>query len=217
MEKKKSPNAQNIIINEDQKAEKYNPLTIPEFINEEEIVLYISTNFNCIISYNKQLKKRQKRSNHEYIHSSLTPVISLEGFLKLIIKYTEIENNTLVVSYIYIMRLIKKENFILEKNNIYLLLLTSAVLAKKVLEDLVSENSYYCQIGLFSAKELNLAEYSLFSRLNYDVNCTMEEVEQIYNEIFASLPNPRKIEYFQLKNINININNDNIQKTENEK
>ena len=204
MEENNSPSNKNSIINENNKKEKQFPLTIAEFINEDEIVLFISTNFNSIISYNKQLKLKQKRSKHEYIHSSLTPVISLAGFLKLIIKYTEIENNTLIVSYLYILKLMKKENFILEKNNIYLLLLTSAVLAKKVLEDLVSDNSYYCQIGLFTQKELNLAEYSLFSRLDYNVNCTMEEVEQIYNEIFASLPNPRKIEYFQLQNINVN-------------
>ena len=207
MENNNISNAQNSIINEDKKIENKKSLTIAEFINDEEIVLFISNNFNSIISYNKQLKLRQKRSKHEYIHSSLTPVISLEGFLKLIIKYTEIENNTLIVSYIYIIRLMNKENFILEKNNIYLLLLTSAVLAKKVLEDLVSDNSYYCQIGLFTEKELNLAEYSLFSRLNYNVNCTMDEVEQIYNEIFASLPNQRKLEYFQMNNINVNINN----------
>ena len=161
------------------------------------------------------MKRRQKRRKHEYIHSSLTPVISLEGFLKLIIKYTEIEHNTLIVSYLYIIQLMNKENFILEKNNIYLLLLTSAVLAKKVLEDLVSDNSYYCQIGLFTEKELNLAEYSLFSRLDYKVNYTMEEVEQVYNEIFASLPNQRKIEYFQQQNYNVNIDKHKINKSDN--
>ena len=96
-----------------------------------------------------------------------------------------------------------KENFVLEKHNIYILLLTSCVLAKKVLEDLITDNSYYCQIGLFTLKELNLAEYSLFCRLDYDVNCTMEEVEEIYNQIFASLPNQRKIEYFQKTNYSI--------------
>ena len=153
MENKNTPNAQKSTINENNKIENPKPLTIAEFINEDEIVLFISTNFNSIIAFNKENKKRQKRSKHEYIHSSLTPVISLEGFLKLIIKYTEIEHNTLIVSYLYIIQLMNKENFILEKNNIYLLLLTSAVLAKKVLEDLVSDNSYYCQIGLFTEKE----------------------------------------------------------------
>ena len=96
-----------------------------------------------------------------------------------------------------------KENFVLEKHNIYILLLASCVLAKKVFEDLITDNSYYCQIGLFTLKELNLAEYSLFSRLDYNVNCTMEEVEEIYNQIFASLPNQRKIEYFQKTNYSI--------------
>ena len=215
MENKNTPNAQKSTINENNKIENPKPLTIAEFINEDEIVLFISTNFNSIIAFNKENKKRQKRSKHEYIHSSLTPVISLEGFLKLIIKYTEIEHNTLIVSYLYIIQLMNKENFILEKNNIYLLLLTSAVLAKKVLEDLVSDNSYYCQIGLFTEKELNLAEYSLFSRLDYKVNYTMEEVEQVYNEIFASLPNQRKIEFFQQQNYNVNIDKPKINKNDN--
>ena len=215
MENEINPNTVKITINENNKLETQKPLTIAEFINEDEIVLFISTNFNSIIAFNKENKKRQKRSKHEYIHSSLTPVISLEGFLKLIIKYTEIEHNTLIVSYLYIIQLMNKENFILEKNNIYLLLLTSAVLAKKVLEDLVSDNSYYCQIGLFTEKELNLAEYSLFSRLDYKVNYTMEEVEQVYNEIFASLPNQRKIEYFQQQNYNVNIDKPKINKNDN--
>ena len=193
----KSANNENNII------ENKKPPTIGEFLNEEEIVSFISANFNSVIAFNKENKKRQKRSKHEYIHSSLTPVISLAGFLKLIIKYTEIEHNTLIVSYLYIIKLMNKENFILEKNNIYILLLASAVLAKKVLEDLVSDNSYYCQIGLFTEKELNLAEYSLFTRLDFNVNYTMEEVENVYNEIFASLPNQRKIEYFQSQNFDM--------------
>ena len=218
MECNNSINIQNPVIKKDNKEkENYKPKTIAEFINEDEIIFFISSTFSSIISYNKQLKKRQKRSKHEYLHSSLTPVISLDGFIRLIIKYAEIERNTLIVSYLYIIKLINKENFVLEKNNIYLLLLTSAVLAKKVLEDLVAENSYYCQIGLFTEKELNLAEYSLFSRLDYKVNYSMLDVEQVYHEIFASLSNQRKAEYFQQQNYNININNDIVNKSDKKK
>ena len=68
------------------------------------------------------MKRRQKRSKHEYIHSSLTPIISLEGFLRLIIKYTEIEHNTLILLYLFIKILINQEKFILEKNNINIVL-----------------------------------------------------------------------------------------------
>ena len=203
MENKINLNPIKSVNNENNIIENKKPPTTGEFLNEEEIVSFISANFNSVIAFNKENKKRQKRSKHEYIHSSLTPVISLAGFLKLIIKYTEIEHNTLIVSYLYIIKLMNKENFILEKNNIYILLLASAVLAKKVLEDLVSDNSYYCQIGLFTEKELNLAEYSLFTRLDFNVNYTMDEVDNVYNEIFASLPNQRKIEYFQSQNFDM--------------
>ena len=203
MENKINLNPIKSVNNENNIIENKKPPTIGEFLNEEEIVSFISANFNSVIAFNKENKKRQKRSKHEYIHSSLTPIISLAGFLKLIIKYTEIEHNTLIVSYLYIIKLMNKENFILEKNNIYILLLASAVLAKKVLEDLVSDNSYYCQIGLFTEKELNLAEYSLFTRLDFNVNYTMDEVDNVYNEIFASLPNQRKIEYFQSQNFDM--------------
>ena len=203
MENKINLNPIKSVNNENNIIENKKSPTIGEFLNEEEIVSFISANFNSVIAFNKENKKRQKRSKHEYIHSSLTPVISLAGFLKLIIKYTEIEHNTLIVSYLYIIKLMNKENFILEKNNIYILLLASAVLAKKVLEDLVSDNSYYCQIGLFTEKELNLAEYSLFTRLDFNVNYTMDEVDNVYNEIFASLPNQRKIEYFQSQNFDM--------------
>ncbi len=100
MENEKNPNEIKSNINKINIDEIQKPKTIAEFINEDEIIQFISSNLNSIISYNKENKKRQKRSKHEYLHSSLTPVISLEGFLKLIIKYTEIENNTLIVSYL---------------------------------------------------------------------------------------------------------------------
>ena len=143
---------------------------ISEFINEEEIVSFISKKLNSIIAFNESNNVQQKRGAKEYINSSFIPVISIEGFLKLILKYAEIENNTLIVSYLNIIKLINKENFILTNNNVYILLLASCTLSKKFLEDLILENSYYCQIGLFTAEELNLAECSLFCRLEFNIN-----------------------------------------------
>ena len=115
MEYEKTLNSKKLTINEIKKIEPQKPKTIMEFINEDDIVIFISQDFNFIIAYNKQMKGRQKRSKHEYIHSSLTSIISLEGFLRLIIKYTVIEHNTLILSYLFIKKLIYKENFIPEK------------------------------------------------------------------------------------------------------
>ena len=105
-------------------------------INVEDIINYISTYLLSIIQNNKRMKKKPSKDINEPLYSKLIPALSLEKYLIRIIKYTEVENNTLIVAYLYIIKLIKKENFILSINNIYRLLLGSVVLAKKVLEDL---------------------------------------------------------------------------------
>ena len=128
-------------------------------------LLLISKKINSIIVYNEENKIKQKKSKNDYIHSAFIRLISIEKFLKIIIKYAEIEHNTLIVSYLNIIKLINKENFIRDKNKIYILLLSSSILSKKFLEDLILENSYYCQIELFSAKEMNMTKFNLLCKL----------------------------------------------------
>ena len=165
-------------------------------INVEDIINYISTNLLSIIQSNKRMKKKPSKDINEPLYSKLIPALSLEKYLIRIIKYTEVENNTLIVAYLYIIKLIKKENFILSINNIYRLLLGSVVLAKKVLEDLKYNNSYYCEIGGISLQEFNKIEFSLFVRLNYEVNPKIEEIENVYKNIIDSLPQSKYRQYY---------------------
>ena len=165
-------------------------------INVEDIINYISTNLLSIIQNNKGMKKKPSKDINEPLYSKLIPALSLEKYLIRIIKYTEVENNTLIVAYLYIIKLIKKENFILSINNIYRLLLGSVVLAKKVLEDLKYNNSYYCEIGGISLQEFNKIEFSLFVRLNYEVNPKIEEIENVYKNIIDSLPQSKYRQYY---------------------
>ena len=165
-------------------------------INVEDIINYISTNLLSIIQNNKRMKKKPSKDINEPLYSKLIPALSLEKYLIRIIKYTEVENNTLIVAYLYIIKKIKKENFILSINNIYRLLLGSVVLAKKVLEDLKYNNSYYCEIGGISLQEFNKIEFSLFVRLNYEVNPKIEEIENVYKNIIDSLPQSKYRQYY---------------------
>ena len=165
-------------------------------INVEDIINYISTNLLSIIQNNKRMKKKPSKDINEPLYSKLIPALSLEKYLIRIIKYTEVENNTLIVAHLYIIKLIKKENFILSINNIYRLLLGSVVLAKKVLEDLKYNNSYYCEIGGISLQEFNKIEFSLFVRLNYEVNPKIEEIENVYKNIIDSLPQSKYRQYY---------------------
>ena len=167
-----------------------------KLLNVEDIINYISTNLLSIIQNNKRMKKKASKDINEPLYSKFIPVLSLEKYLIRIIKYTEVENNTLIVAFLYIIKLIKNENFILSINNIYHLLLGSVVLAKKVLEDLKYNNSYYCEIGGISLQEFNKIEFSLFVRLNYEVNPKTEEIENVYKNIIDSLPQSKYRQYY---------------------
>ena len=122
-------------------------------------------------------------------------------------KYTECENNTLIVAYLYIIKLIQKENFVLGINNVSRLLLGAVVLAKKFLEDIKYDNSYYCNIGGISNEELNMIEYSIFTRIDFNLNLQKKEVDIIYEQIYQNLPKSRFDEILQKKLINNSINN----------
>ena len=167
----------------------YQENKLQEVINVEKIIHFISSNMLSIVDKNKKNKKKQSKGVNEPLYSRKIPNLSLEKFLVRIVKYTEAENNTLIVAYLYIIKLIKKENFILSINNMYRLLLGSVVLAKKVMEDICYQNSYYCEIGGLFLQELNMIEFSLFVRINFEVNVKKEEVDNIYELISSSLKN----------------------------
>ena len=132
---------------------------------------------------NKKMKKKPSKDVNEPFYSKSVPDLSLKKFIKRIIRYTEAENNTLLIAYLYIMKLIKKENFVLSLNNVYRLLLGSVVLAKKTIEDLFYNNAYYCDIGAMPVNELNKIELSLFVRIDYEVNIKKEELDNLYKDI----------------------------------
>ena len=187
MESKISEIAKKTISPKEINITEINDNSIENIITTENIINYISSNLLSIIQNNKKMKKKPSKDPNEPLYSKMIPVLSIKKFLIRIVKYTEAENNTLIVAYLYIIKLIKIENFILSLNNIYRLLLGSVVLAKKFLEDINYNNLYYCEIGGMPVQELNNIELSLFVRINFDVNPKLEEVNDIYKNIIYSL------------------------------
>jgi hypothetical protein len=197
MEYKNEQNVENNIINQNNKIIETKSKSIEDIINKDDIIDFISSSFYSIINYNKTMKRKQSRGPNEPLYSKNIPVLSLNKFLVRIMKYTECENNTLIVAYLYIMKLIENESFVLGINNAYRLLLGAVVLAKKVLEDIRFNNAYYCDIGGISVNELNMIEYSLFTRINFDVNLKMEDVNKVYSQIICFLSPTRLNQIYQ--------------------
>ena len=207
MEYKSENYVKNNIINENDNISNNFIESLEKIINKDDIINFISSEFDSIIHNNKLMKKKQSRGINEPFYNKNIPALSLNKYLIRIIKYTECENNTLIVAYLYIIKLIQKENFVLGINNVYRLLLGAVVLAKKVLEDIKFDNSYYCDIGGISNNDLNLIEYNLFIRLNFNVNLKKENVDKIYEQIYKTLPKTRLNEIINNKYIYSNINN----------
>ena len=217
MDSKNKQNVEDSLINENDDLQKICSKSLEDIINEDDIIYFISSNLYSIIHNNKQMKKKQSRGDNEPLYSKNIPVLSLNKYLIRIMKYTECENNTLIVGYLYVMKLIQKENFVLGINNVYRLLLGAVVLAEKFMEDIKYDNSYYCNIGGISNKELNLIEYSLFTRIDFGINLQKKDVDKIYEQIFKTLPMSRLDEIVKINNINININNNSNFKNEDNK
>lgn len=154
----------------------------------EDIINYISFYLSSIIEKNRQIKKKQTGGPKEPLYGKKIPSLSIEKFLVRIRKYTDLENNTLILGLYYIEKILEKFN--LGRNNVYRLLLGSCVIAIKFIEDNKYTNSEYCQIGGLSLDEFNSIEYNILKRLDFNVNASFEDIikirEQINGFIFFS-------------------------------
>ena len=107
-----------------------------------------------------------------------TPPITLEAFLKRIIKYTKMEDSTMILMLVYLDRYCEKTNVSLNDKNVHRLMFFSVMAAIKYNEDEFCKNSYYALVAGLPVKEFNYLEqmfmrgidYSLYvSKYNYDV------------------------------------------------
>ena len=99
---------------------------------------------------NKPLKNKTQGA---IFTCTIIPNISIYDYLKRIVKYTNVEQSTLIIALIYIDR-ICQNNYFINEHNIHKLLFTSILIAIKYNEDDFYKNEYYAQIAGVGVKEL---------------------------------------------------------------
>ena len=165
------------------------------FINEKEEIIKISRGFSLILS---EIIKKNKRIPQYYIilHKQKNdifslckkPSISLEEFFKRIIEYTNVEFSTLIISLIYINKVLET-GIVLSDYNVYKLVSISILLAIKYNEDKLFNNDFYGKVFGLSLKEVNYLEYSYLKILDFNVyieNKFLKKLFQfIYNKLFV--------------------------------
>ena len=153
-------------------------------INKDKQVSLVINSISSTLEKLKNNKKKKKDTDLKELikpfNSKTISEISINDYLKRIIKYTNCEINSLIYSIILLDRICLK-NINLSSYNIHKFLFATILLAIKINEDNIYSNTYYSQIAGVSLKELNLMEYnlSIIFNFNFFVN---ERIFNLYKE-----------------------------------
>ncbi|XP_028785685.1 cyclin-U1-1-like [Neltuma alba] len=103
-------------------------------------------------------------------HGVRAPSISIPKYLERIYKYTSCSPSCFVVGYVYIDRLIHRHpDSLVVSLNVHRLIVTSVMIASKMLDDVHYNNAFFARVGGVSNAELNKLEIELLFLLDFGV------------------------------------------------
>lgn len=141
-----------------------------------------------IIEENKvdeNFKKIQEKQKKLVFNSKKTPSIPIQTYLERVLKYTHIEESTLIIGLIYIDRICELNDITLTELNVHRILFTSILLSIKFNEDDFYSNSYYAKVAGISLEEVNLAESEFLNLCKFRLFVTKE----LYDKYLVYLRN----------------------------
>ena len=150
---------------------------------EEENELKIQITKSIISVLTELIEKNQKNINNnnlnfddDIFNSKSIPNISTYDYLLRIIEFSNIEENTLILSLIYIDKIARIKK--ITKYNIYKYLITSVLIALKYNEDEIYNNNYYSQIGGINYEEIMQLELNFLVLIDFNVYINNKTFEQ---------------------------------------
>ncbi|KAK2370265.1 cyclin p2-1 [Trifolium repens] len=159
------------------------PITGPAELNLPRVLWILSSTLEKLVArneklvdeLNQQLDKlscdsvRLGKSLNAF-HGVRAPGISIPKYLERIYKYTNCSPSCFVVGYVYIDMLNHKHpDSLVLSLNVHRLLVTSVMVASKMLDDEHYNNAVYARVGGVSNAELNKLELELLFLLDFKV------------------------------------------------
>ena len=124
---------------------------------------------------------KNKDNNSSIIKPFLSkkiPSISIFDFLERIVKYTKMQDSTLMLILIYIDRFCEMNYINLNFFNIHKLIIASMIVAIKYNEDNILKNEFYAKVGGVSKKEIDILEYEFLSLIEFSLYVDEETFQQ---------------------------------------
>ena len=153
---------------------------------KSHIITAVGLNLMDIIKENNQFRNCIVKDK---FYLSRLPPISLNDYIKRLVKYTNMDISTLINAIIYVDNFCEKNNYILCMNNVYLVLLSACLLSFKFNEDVPINLKNYAQIAGISLENLINLEFSLHINLQFDL-FVKEELYQTYYDYFSNYEIP---------------------------
>ena len=145
---------------------------------KNHIISAIALNLKDLIEENKKNNNFFWKNNIFYLEQ--IPPISLEDYIRHLVKYTNMNISTLILSIIYIDQFCEKYRYILSLNNIYRLLLISVFISQKFNEDVMVDAKTYANIAGVSLDDLKMLELQMCTALNFEFFVKSEYYQQYF-------------------------------------
>ena len=144
------------------------------------IITSIVAKLKDVIAENQQNGKNQYIYKDNLFYLEQIPSISLEKYIRHIIKYTQLNISTLIISIIYIDNFCEKFKYALTLNNIYRLVLISIYLSLKYNEDTIVNTKRYAAIVGVSPEDLQNLEMQMCLALDFSFYVKSEYYQQYF-------------------------------------
>ncbi|KAI9498353.1 cyclin-domain-containing protein [Zychaea mexicana] len=120
-------------------------------------------------------------SNLTRFHSRTPPNISLNDYLRRIVKYASVEKACLLVLLIYIDRVCELHpQFTISSLTVHRFLITAVTVSSKSLCDSYCTNSHYAKVGGISTQELNALELEFLRLIDWNLSSSGPVLQQYY-------------------------------------
>ncbi|XP_020204115.1 cyclin-U1-1 [Cajanus cajan] len=159
------------------------PETSPVELNLPRVLSVLSSTLEKLVARNEKLVDIMNQqldglncgsvrlgNSLNTFHGVRAPSISIPKYLERIYKYTNCSPSCFVVGYVYIDRLTHRHpDSLVTSLNVHRLLVTSVMVASKMLDDEHYNNAVYARVGGVSNAELNKLELELLFLLDFRV------------------------------------------------
>ncbi|KAJ1305835.1 hypothetical protein OPQ81_010560 [Rhizoctonia solani] len=156
----------------------------PDFLDAsiDDIVNLIADMLDRLTSHNDQIPLRPEALTR--FHSRTPPGISIQDYLKRIVKYTNVERSCLLITLHYIDQICTLlPHFTISSLTVHRFVISSITVSSKALCDAFCTNSHYARVGGIKLIELNVLEREFLAKIDWRLTCTREMLQEYYTNL----------------------------------